>query len=89
MGGPAALVTAASYGPLGVIMATESHLLRSTDDGATWSVTPLAPTFTGDRITLLAQTSGGRLLAGTTKFNGFGVGAKKTHMSVWVGTPTP
>jgi hypothetical protein len=72
-------VASASYGPLGVVMATDSTLLRSVDDGATWSATPLPASFVGSYNSLLAQTPDGRLVAG---FNA----PDLSSASLWVGT---
>ena len=72
----------ASYGPLGVFMSTPTKLLRSMDDGATWSETPLPAAVAGSFNTLLAQTPDGRLIAGFYAGDNSG-------SSLWVGTPTP
>ena len=75
------LVGATSVGPLGVIMSTPTTLLRSTDDGATWSETALPTDLGGAPVVLLAQTPDGRLIVGTS-FAEDGAG-------IWVGSPAP
>jgi hypothetical protein len=75
-------VVAASYGPLGIVVSTDTKLLRSTDDGATWSETPLPIVAAGTYAWLLAQTPDGRLMVGYYPTDG-------SSSSLWVGTPTP
>ncbi len=74
-------IGSASYGPLGVVMSTPTTLLRSVDDGATWSETPRPAVAEGSSITMLAQTPDSRLIAGLTT-------ADRSSSSLWVGTPT-
>ena len=72
----------ASYGPLGTFMSTPTKLLRSVDDGATWTETQLPAAVAGTFNTLLAQTPDGRLVVGYYAPDNSG-------SSLWVGTPTP
>ncbi len=75
-------IATVSYGPLGVVMTGRSELLRSADDGATWSATPLSAEFDGTVGTVLAQTPDGRLIAGT-------IALDYSSPALWVGTPAP
>ena len=75
-------VTASSFGPLGVVMATRTDLLTSPDDGATWSQIPLPAELDGSMVTLLSQTPEGQLLAGS-------LSPADGTIAMWVGTPTP
>ena len=74
-------VASASYGPLGVVMSTDTKLLRSLDDGATWSEMALPAVVSGAYNSLLAQTPDGRLIGGFSATDPSG-------SSLWVGTPT-
>ena len=75
-------VTASSFGPLGVVMATRTDLLTSADEGATWTQSPLPAELAGSVVTVLAQTLDGRLLAGS-------LGPAEGEVAMSVGTPTP
>jgi hypothetical protein len=75
-------VVGASYGPLGVVIATDSTLLRSTDDGATWSEAPLPSVEAGSYAWLVAQTPDARLIVGYYTTHG-------SSSTLWVGTLTP
>ncbi len=75
-------VTASSFGPLGVVMATRTDLLTAADDGVTWTQAPLPAELDGSMVTLLAQTPEEQLLAGSLDQ---GSGA----VAMWVGTLAP
>ncbi len=75
-------VTASSFGPLGVVMATRTDLLTSADEGATWSQRPLPAELDGSVVTLLSQTPAGQLLAGS-------LSPADGTIAMWVGAPTP
>lgn len=74
-------VSASSSGPLGIVISTDSKLLRSTDDGATWTESPLPVVAAGLYAWLVAQTPDGRLMVGYYPTDG--------SSSLWVGTLAP